>query len=98
MAHLLGYTHLKEVKHQVQLAHVGKVFVQDLDEVVDALEIRQVVVVVVYAYAKVQARVASVHELEVAELVYQKGDMLHWLVTAACSHSMRHRVQSRVQS
>lgn len=72
-----SHTHLEEVKHQVQLAHVGKVLVQDLDEVVDTLEIRQVVVVVVYAYAEVQARIAPVHELEVPELMYNECMRLH---------------------
>jgi len=51
-----------------------EVFVEHLHEVVNGLQIAQVVVVYVHADAEVQTRIASVDDLEVAELQRQKCD------------------------
>lgn len=59
---------LVEVEDEVELAHVAEEGVQDLDEEVDGLEIRQLVVVGVDARAEEEARVPSVHHLVVPEL------------------------------
>lgn len=74
-ANLAGQEHLVhncvdfvKVEHQVQLADVVEVLVEHFDKVVDGLQIGQVVVADVDANAKVEAGVASVHDLEVTEL------------------------------
>jgi len=50
-----------------------EVFVQHLHEVVDGLQIAQIVVVHVHADAEVEARIASVDDLEIAELGEDNG-------------------------
>lgn len=59
---------LVEVEYEVELAHVAEEGVQDLDEEVDGLQIRQLVVVGVYARAEEQAGVSPVYDLVVPEL------------------------------
>ena len=61
-------TYFVEIEDQIQLADIVEVFVEDFDEIVNGLQVHQVVVVDVYADAKVQACVATVDNLEVAEL------------------------------
>lgn len=60
--------HLVEVEDQIQLAHVAEEGVEHLDEEVDRLEKRELVVVGVDARAKEEARVPPVDYLVVAEL------------------------------
>ena len=52
-----------EVEDEVELAHVGEVVVQDLNEEVDDLEVRELVVVDVDAQGEEEAGVAAVDEL-----------------------------------
>ena len=59
---------LVEVEHQVQLAHVAEVVIQDLHKQVDALQVGQLVVGHVHAEAKVQPRIAAVDHLVGLEL------------------------------
>lgn len=60
--------HLVKVEYEVQLAHVAEEGVQHLDEEVDGLEVRELVVVRVDARAEEEARVAAVDDLVGAEL------------------------------
>jgi hypothetical protein len=59
--------HLIKVEHQVQLAHVPEERIKDLDEEVDGLEVRQLVVVCVDAGAEEEASVAAVDDFGVAK-------------------------------
>ena len=59
---------LVEVEDEVELAHVAEEGVEHLDEEVDRLEERQLVVVGVDARAKEEPRVPPVHDLVVPEL------------------------------
>jgi len=60
--------HLVEVEDEVQLAHVPEEGVEHLDEEVDRLEVRELVVVGVDARAEEEPRVPPVDDLVVAEL------------------------------
>lgn len=60
-------THLVEIKHQIQLAHVPKKAIQHLDEEMYGLQIRELVVVGVDADAEEEARVAPVDDFQGAE-------------------------------
>lgn len=62
------FTYFVEVEHQVQFTDIVEVFIEDLNEIVDSLQIAQVIVVYVHAYAEVQPRVPSVYYFEVPEL------------------------------
>ncbi len=64
---------LVEVEDQVQLAHVLKVVVQDLDKEVDGLEQHQLVVRHVYAHGEVEAGVLAVDDLVGAVLQCEVG-------------------------
>lgn len=59
---------LVEVEDEVELAHVAEEGVQHLDEEVDRLQVRQLVVVGVDARAEEKPRVPPVHDLVVPEL------------------------------
>jgi hypothetical protein len=59
---------LVEVEDQVQLAHVPEKGVEHLDEEVDRLQVRELVVVGVDAGAEEEPRVPPVDDLVVAEL------------------------------
>ena len=59
---------LVEVEDEVELADVAEEGVEDLDEEVDRLEVRQLVVVRVHARAEEQPRVPPVHDLVRPEL------------------------------
>lgn len=59
---------LVKVEDEVELAHVAEEGVEHLDEEVDGLEVRELVVVGVDARAKEEARVPPVDDLVVAEL------------------------------
>ena len=56
-------THLVEIEHQIQLAHVPKERIQHLDEEVYGLEVRELVIVGVDAGAEEQPRVPPVDDL-----------------------------------
>ena len=51
------------MEHEISLAHVGKVGIQDLDKQMDGLEVHELIVVHVDTHGKVQARVSLVHNL-----------------------------------
>jgi len=57
-----------EVEHQIQLAHIVKVFVQHFHEIMNRLEITQVVIINVHTDAEIEASIAAVHNLKVAKL------------------------------
>lgn len=57
-----------EVEHQIQLADVVEVFVENLHEVVNGFEITQVVIVHVDADAEVETSIATINNFEIAEL------------------------------
>lgn len=59
---------LVEIKHQIQLTHIPKEAIQDLNEEVYSLQIRQLVIIGVDADAEEEACVAPVDDLVVAEL------------------------------
>lgn len=59
---------LVEVEDEVELAHVAEEGVEHLDEEVDRLQVRQLVVVGVDARAEEEPRVPPVDDLVVAEL------------------------------
>lgn len=59
---------LIKVEHQIQLTHIPKEGIQNLDEEVDGLQVRQLVVVGVDAGAEEQPRVPPVDDLVVPEL------------------------------
>ena len=60
--HLVEHSaHLVEVEHEIQLAHILKVRVEDFDKQVDRLEVCQLVVLCVDARAEVQARIPAIH-------------------------------------
>lgn len=61
-------TYLVEIKHQIQLTHIPKEAIQDLNEEVYSLQIRQLVIIGVDADAEEEACVAPVDDLVVAEL------------------------------
>jgi hypothetical protein len=56
-------THLVEIEHQIQLAHIPKEGIQDLHKEMYGLQIRQFVVIRIDAGAEEQARIPSVHNL-----------------------------------
>lgn len=60
--------HFVKVKDKIQLAHVSEKGIQHLDEEVDGLEVRQLVVICVDARTEEEPGVPAVHNLVVAEL------------------------------
>ena len=64
---------LVEVKDQVQLAHVAKELVEQLDEEVDRLKVKQLVVAHVHAQCEEEAGVPSVNEL-VLSVLRRRGE------------------------
>lgn len=67
--------HLVEVEHEVQLAHVFKVVVQDLYKQVDGLYQGQLIVRDIDAHGEEQARVPPVDDLVRAVL---QGQQVRW--------------------
>ena len=63
-----GTTHLVEIKHQIQLTHIPKKAIQHLDEEVNGLQVRQLVIVRIDARAEEEACVPPVDDLVIAEL------------------------------
>ena len=61
--------YLVKVKDEIELADVSKEGIEDLDKEVDGLEVGELVVVGVDAQAKEESCIATVHNLEVAELI-----------------------------
>ena len=60
--------HFVEVEHQVKLAHVVEVLIENLYKVMDGLQVVEVVVVDVHTDTEVEAGVPPVDNLEVSEL------------------------------
>lgn len=69
-------SHLIKVKDDIKLAHVAKVFVQELDEKVDGFEVHEFVVVDVDSNREKEPRVPPVHKLVAAELHAQQVDCI----------------------
>lgn len=61
--------YLVKVKDEIEFADVSKEGIEDFDKEVDGLEVGEFVVVGVDAQAKEESRIATVHDLEVAELI-----------------------------
>ena len=61
-------TYLVKIKHQIQLTHIPKKRIQHLDEKVNRLQIRQLVIVGVHTDAEEQPGVAAVNDFQRAEL------------------------------
>ena len=67
--HLVHHrVHFVEVEHQVKLAHVVEVLIENLYKVMDGLQVVEVVVVDVHTDAEVKPGVSPVDNLEVPEL------------------------------
>ena len=64
---------LVEVEHQIQLADVAEVMVQDLHKQVDGLQVGQLIVCDVHAQAEVEARIPPVDDLVGLELRSRRG-------------------------
>jgi hypothetical protein len=67
--------HLVKVEDEVKFADVAKKGVKDLDKKVDGFEVGKLVVVGVDAQAKEETGVATVDNLEVAELIVQRNQV-----------------------
>lgn len=67
-------THLIEIEDQIELAHIVKVLVQYLDEIVYRLQVGQIVIVHIDTNAEIQAGVSSVDNLEVAKLCVDRKE------------------------
>ncbi len=65
----MPHAYLVKVKHEVELAHVAKELVEQLDKEVDRLQMNELIVVDVDAEREEEARVAPVDYLVVAVLV-----------------------------
>ena len=61
-------THLVEIEDQVKFTDIVEIFIENLDEVVNSLEIRKVVVSDVDTDAEVEASVATIDNLEITKL------------------------------
>jgi len=61
-------THLVEIEDQVKFTDIVEIFIENLDEVVNSLEIRKVVVSDVDTDAEVEAGVATIDNLEITKL------------------------------
>lgn len=57
-----------EVEHQIQLANVVEVFVENFHEIVNRLQITQIVIIHVHANTEIQPRISAINNFEVAEL------------------------------
>jgi hypothetical protein len=69
-----GMRHLVEVEDEIELADVAKVLVEHLDEEVDGLEARELVVVDVHAEREKEPGVAPIHKLVRAPL-HEVGEL-----------------------
>lgn len=61
-------SYLVKVEDQIEFADIAEEGIQDLDKKVDCLKVGQLVVVGINAQTKEQASIATVDNLEVAEL------------------------------
>lgn len=68
MAQQLGASYLVKVEDQIEFADVAKEGIQDLDKEVNSLKVGELVVVGINAQTKEQTGIATVDDLEVAEL------------------------------
>lgn len=87
LADLAGQEHLVhdrvyfvEVEHQIQLADIVEILVQNLHEVVNGFEITQVVIIHVDTDAEVETSIATINNFEVAELKNSRlvSTFVHW--------------------
>lgn len=62
-----------EVEHEVQLAHILKVVVQDLHKQVDGLQLEQLIVAHINAHGEEEAGIAAVDHLVCAVLQAEGG-------------------------
>jgi hypothetical protein len=63
-----GITHLIEVENQIQLAHIAEETVQDFHKEVYRFQIREFIVIGIYAGAEEETCISTVYYLVVAEL------------------------------
>ena len=70
------HSHLIKIKHQIQLTNIPKELIQYFDEEMYRLQIRQLVVVGVYARAEKQAGVPPVDDLTAAPELDEVGLVL----------------------
>lgn len=64
----VGSNYLVKVENQIKFADIAKESIQDLDKEVDCLKVGELVVVGINAQTKEQTSIATVDDLEVAEL------------------------------
>jgi len=64
----VGSHYLVKVENQIEFADIAKESIQDLDKEVDCLKVGKLVVVGINAQTKEQTSIATVDDLEVAEL------------------------------
>ena len=65
--------HLVEVEHQIKLADVAEVVIQDLHKEVDGLQVCELIICDVYTEAEVQPSVPHVNDLVGLELHAQQN-------------------------
>jgi hypothetical protein len=63
--------YLVKIENEIELADVSKESIENLDKEVDGFEVGELVVVSIDAQAKEESCIATVHNLEVAELILQ---------------------------
>lgn len=64
----VGSNYLVKVENQIKFADIAKESIQDLDKEVDCLKVGELVVVGINAQTKEQTSIATVDDLEIAEL------------------------------
>ena len=67
------YAHLVEIEHQIQFAHIPKELIQNLNEKVYSLQVRQLVVIRIYASAEEESRISPVYNLTAATELDEVG-------------------------
>ena len=70
------YAHLVEIEHQIQFAHIPKELIQNLNEKVYSLQVRQLVVIRIYASAEEESRISPVYNLTAATELDEVGLVL----------------------
>lgn len=60
--------YLVEIEHKIQFTDIMKIFVEDFNKIVYRLQVAQIIVIYVYAYAEIEPCVPSVDYFEVSKL------------------------------
>lgn len=66
-------THLVEIEHQVQLAHIPKELIQHLDKEMDCLEIGKLIIIGIDADTEEQPRISPIHYLRASSELHKVG-------------------------